>query len=157
MTIKAGDRLLIDTNVLMSATDTSRDEHADALRLIGEAGPQGIHLIASRQVLREYLVVATRPLEQNGLGLSSRFALDNVARISRHIALVEETKEVTGALQRLVDKHSLSGKRIHDANLVATMEIHGIGTLITENPRDFKAFDAIQIVDTAQAAAALTG
>src|SRR5699024_4874745 len=140
MTIRAGDRLLVDTNVLLGATDQSHDQHADALRLIGETRQRGVHLIASGQVLREYLVVATRPQEQNGLGLTPRFALDNVAQFSRRIALVDETTNIARALQQLVDRFSLSGKRIHDANLVATMEVHGIALLITENERDFQAF-----------------
>ena len=65
----AGDILFVDTNVLLTATDESRPQHRDAGRLFGESGLHGLHLAASGQILREYLVVATRPPDTNGLGL----------------------------------------------------------------------------------------
>ena len=40
--------------------------------LLGESSLHGWHLAASGQILREYLVVATRPLDANGLGLHVR-------------------------------------------------------------------------------------
>lgn len=155
MKISAGDRVFVDTNVLLCATDTDREQQADAHFLLGHAGRSGIHLLISGQIVREYLVVATRPSEQNGLGLSPRHALENIERITHHIALVEETIEVAKALQRLVKQSALRGKRIHDANLVASMQCHGIATLITENLRDFRAFESIQTLDCAQAVATL--
>ena len=58
----AGDILFVDTNVLLTTTDESRPQHGDAGRLLNEPGHHGLHLTASGRSLREYLVVATRPL-----------------------------------------------------------------------------------------------
>jgi hypothetical protein len=33
------------------------------------------------------------------------------------------------------------GQQVHDANLVATMLVHGIGTVVTMNPADFARFE----------------
>ncbi len=50
-----GDVLFLDTNVLLTATDSSRPEHRDAMRLLNEAGGRGLHLAVSGQIFREYL------------------------------------------------------------------------------------------------------
>ena len=148
----AGDILFVDTNVLLTATDESRPHHRDARRLLGESGFSGLHLAASGQVLREYLVVATRPLDANGLGLPVRDATANVSEFLRCIQLYDETEEVAGRLRQLGLTYGLHGKRLHDANIVATMSTHGIRALITENPGDFALFDEIDLVTVADAA-----
>jgi predicted nucleic acid-binding protein len=48
----------------------------------------------------------------------------------------------------LLRAHPVTGKRIHDANLVATAVAHGLPKIATLNPRDFEAFDdAVSLVD----------
>ena len=37
-------------------------------------------------------------------------------------------------------------KRLHDADIVATMSTHGIHVLVTQNPDDFAPFDEIELV-----------
>lgn len=61
--------VVLDTNVLLSATAPLRPLHRAALVVLNEWPNQGIVLSVSSQVLREYLVVATRPVQANGLGL----------------------------------------------------------------------------------------
>jgi predicted nucleic acid-binding protein len=34
-----------------------------------------------------------------------------------------------------------SGRQVHDANVVATVLVHGIGTVVTMNLEDFARFD----------------
>ena len=145
MTIEVGEVVFVDTNVLLCATDRSREHHEEARRLIREAGPSGYHLALSGQIIREYLVVATRPVADNGLGLSTPEALHNVDQFSRPpTVFCDEPESVTARLRKLTAAHDLKGKRIHDANVVATMLVHGIRRLITENTRDFDVFDEIE-------------
>jgi predicted nucleic acid-binding protein len=70
--------VLVDTNVLLSATAPFRPLHRAALVVLNDWPNQGIALAASTQVFREYLVVATRPLEVNDLGLGVKDALANI-------------------------------------------------------------------------------
>ena len=145
MTIEAGEVVFADTNVLLCATDRSREHHEEARRLIRGAGPSGYHLALSGQVIREYLVVATRPVADNGLGLSTPEALHNVDQFSRPpTVFCDQPESVSVRLRELTAAHGLRGKRIHDANVVATMLVHGIRRLITENTRDFAVFDEIE-------------
>ncbi len=141
-----GEVLFVDTNVLLSATDESRPQHRDACRLIVESGARGRHLAASGQILREYLVVATRPVEMNGLGLAVADAIANLHQFLRHLHSYDETEAVARRLRDLALDHGLRGKRIHDANVAATMATHGIRTLVTENADDFSTFDEIETV-----------
>ena len=75
MKIERGTKVLVDTNVLLEATDEGRRLHAQALGLFRNASDDGVDLFLGTQVLREYLVVATRPVENNGLGMTTDLAL----------------------------------------------------------------------------------
>ncbi len=151
MAIKAGELLFVDTNVLLTATDQSRPYHRQAQRVLGLANRAGFHLGVSGQVLREYLVVATRPIEVNGLGLGVDDALSNVDEFRGRLVFYEETEAVANRLRQLVRKHAVTGKRIHDANVVATMLTQGVSRLITENSADFASFPEIGTVRLADA------
>jgi predicted nucleic acid-binding protein len=62
----ADDILFVDTNVLLTATDESRLLHSEALNLLSGITNRNKRPAANGQVIREYLVVATRPIENNG-------------------------------------------------------------------------------------------
>lgn len=48
---------------------------------------------------------------------------------------------------KLCEKHGITRQRYFDAQLVATMVAHGVGTLLTENARDFRDITEIQAID----------
>ena len=142
----ADDILFVDTNVLLIATDESRQFHSEALKLLSGTIGLDKRLATSGQVVREYLVVATRPIESNGLGLSAAEAEANVNKFLSRLELYDETEAVSKRLRQLVTAHNLHGKRLHDANIVATMVVHGIRTLLTQNAADFAPFNDITIL-----------
>ena len=94
----------------------------------------------SGQILREYLVVATRPAENNGLGLSAADAVSNVRAFRGRTTLLAEGGRVAGRLLRLLDDTACGGRQIHDAHVVATMIVHDIGAVVTMNVDDFARF-----------------
>lgn len=140
------ERVFVDTNVLLAATDRSRARHADSLAFLEDAAGGRTRLFASGQVVREYLVVATRPVARNGLGMVPSVACTNVAVFRRVVRILDEVESVAARLVMLVEAHQLQGTRIHDASLVATMDAHGLTHLKTWNPRDFRAFPHIRLV-----------
>jgi len=135
------DRVMLDTNVLLAATDEGRAEHRDALTVLNDwaAGPTDLCL--SGQVVREYLSVATRPSGRNGLGLTLPDALGNVRAIRARTTLLAEDSTVADRLLGLLADVECRGKQVHDANLVATMLVHGVGTVVTMNLADFARFE----------------
>ena len=127
--------LFVDTNVLLTATTPSRPLHQKALALFTTPRRQ---LCTSGQILREYLVVATRPLKQNGLGLRPHDALANVDAFARRMRFLDEKRSVFRRLETLLAEIPCHGKQIHDANVVATALAHGLETVVTENDQDFR-------------------
>lgn len=134
------DHVMVDTNVLIAATDEGREEHRDALTVLNDWPAGDTTLCISGQILREYLVVATRPVDRNGLGLKPPDALGNVGAIRERTTLLAEGAKVTERLLRLLADVECGGKQIHDANVIATMVVHGIGTVVTMNVDDFARF-----------------
>ncbi len=83
------------------------------------------------------------------------FVDTNVNTFLRRLAFYDETVAVAQRLRELILAHDLSGKRIHDANLAATMLEHGMSTLITQNPADFAPFSEIETLSAGDALAGL--
>jgi predicted nucleic acid-binding protein len=139
-----GEIFFIDTNVLLTATDDTRKYHLEVKKLFKSVIQAGFHLAFCRQVIREYLVVATRPVDVNGFGLRSGDAVHNIMEFQKLVVTYDEKKTTAESLKHLVVKYQLKGKRIHDANIVATMKTHGIRYLMTDNSADFKCFEDIE-------------
>ena len=136
----APDRVMLDTNVLLAATDEGRAEHHGALTVLNDWAAGHTDLCTSGQILREYLAVATRAAEMNGLGLSLPDALGNVRAIRERTTLLAEDAKVADRLLGLLTDVECRGKQVHDANLIATMLVHGIGAVVTMNLEDFTRF-----------------
>jgi len=132
---------MLDTNVLLAATDEGRAEHRDALTVVNDWAAKRTDLCTSGQILREYLAVATRPVEKNGLGLHLADAVGNVRAIRKRTTLLSEDSKVADRLLGLLTDVDCRGKQVHDANLVATMLVHGLGAIVTMNLEDFARFE----------------
>ncbi|HMW14279.1 MAG TPA: PIN domain-containing protein [Pseudomonadales bacterium] len=141
-----GDGLFVDTNVLVYANVAEAPFHQAALDAISQASDRGCRLWISRQVIREYLVVMTRP--QTFASLSRELVLDQVRAFGGHFNIADDSADVTHHLLALLAVHPVGGKRIHDANIVATMLAWNIPKLLTQNVEDFACFNEIVHVDS---------
>jgi predicted nucleic acid-binding protein len=139
--VTAPERVMLDTNVLIAATDESRAEHRDALTVVNDWVTGRTELCTSGQILREYLTVATRPMEKNGLGLNLPDALGNVHAIRARTTLLAEDAKVADRLLSLLADVACGGKQVHDANVVATMLVYGVRAVVTMNMEDFARFE----------------
>jgi predicted nucleic acid-binding protein len=134
-------RVMLDTNVILSATDEGRADHRQAMLIFNNWTGRGTTLYTSGQIMREYLAVATRPADKNGLGLKQADALANVRAFRARTSLLGEDSKVADCLLGLLAETRCAGKQVHDANVVATMLVHGIDSLITINLGDFARFE----------------
>ncbi len=142
--------VFLDTNVLLAATDEGRSTHAGARAILERWPAEGTALYASGQILREYLVVATRPEPDNGLGLALPKALDNLAEFLGRLRFLDEDERVADRLRMLLREVPAAGKQVHDANLVATMLVHGVDTLVTADVSHFRRYgELLRILDLA--------
>ena len=133
------DGLLVDTNVLVYASLRHSPWHAQAIQALHVARQAGAELWVSRQILREYLSVITRP-GMTTLASPAVVAAADVAAFERMFRVADDTNDVTSKLLALVQSVPLGGKQIHDANLVATMQAYGIPRLLTHNSADFTRY-----------------
>ncbi|HRF94974.1 MAG TPA: hypothetical protein PLZ51_07265, partial [Aggregatilineales bacterium] len=116
-------------------------QHTDTRQLVERYKNNGYELWISRQVVREYLVQVTRtgvlavPLTMQQSGQR----IDDIAQVYQ---IADETNDVTQKLKSLIQQFPTAGKQIHDANIVATMLVYGIDTLLTLNMADFQRFSS---------------
>jgi predicted nucleic acid-binding protein len=148
MTMTCGSTLLLDTNVLLAATDESRDSHVFCTELFQLPTQVGVHLVTIGQILREYLLVATRPVSANGLGLHAIEAVRNIRAFRTRTHLLPESVEIHQELIALVETHSLKGKRIHDANVAAAAGYHNVSAIITDNTDDYTGISTVPVLSS---------
>ena len=141
MATTAVDRVLIDTNVLLYASFHLSPWHAPAIQSLHTLLQSGVELWVSRQILREYMAVMTRP-GATTLTSPATVAATHVEAFENMFKVADETNAVTTRLLALVRSVAMGGKQIHDANLVATMQVYGISKLLTNNGADFARFGA---------------
>jgi predicted nucleic acid-binding protein len=128
---------LIDTNVFLAAVDESRPERGNAIQTLEGWPALGVALYTTTQVLREFLVVATRPVAANGLGLALPDAIRDVAEFAEATTVLPETLATWRKLLELVQDIGVTGVRVHDANIAACALVNGIGAVVTGNAADF--------------------
>src|SRR2546425_8763861 len=135
----AGEKVFLDTNVLVFANAAEAPLHQVALRAIETRYEAGVELWTSRQVLREYLVTFSRPQRfMNPRPIAT--VIERVRFFQRRFQVAEDGPHVTERLLALMEQISIGGKQVHDVNIVATMLAHGIGHLLTHNTDDFVRF-----------------
>jgi predicted nucleic acid-binding protein len=136
--------VLADTNILVRGVHRKAAKHREALRAIRMLRDRGDRVCVVPQNLYEFWAVATRPVESNGLGLHPAQAARITSRIEEICAVLRDSPGIYDEWRRLVVAHAVSGKKTHDARLVAAMNVHGITQILTFNVEDFARFPSIQ-------------
>ena len=98
------------------------------------------------QNLIELWAVSTRPVENNGLGLTPTQADRVVARVEGSVFRLPDSDDVYPEWRRLVVTHGVSGKNAHDARLVAAMTVNRITHILTFNVDDFARYTGIDVL-----------
>jgi predicted nucleic acid-binding protein len=139
--------VFVDTNILVYANLTQSPFHKPALSALENFHNSGAELWISRQVLREYLAVMTRPILLTA-SIPTESLIEDVRAFSAALKIAEETSQTTETLLSLLGKFPTAGKQIHDANIVASMLSVGVRSLLTNNAEDFDRFSSeIEILD----------
>jgi len=125
---------------LLAYLYASHLRHQAVVARILQLQAAGYTLLIAPQCLYELYVVATRPTDQNGLGLSPHAADQYIQYLLNVFTLLEDTPSTVQEWRTLCQTYQVSGKRAHDVRLVAWMQKHGVQELLTLNPNDFQAF-----------------
>lgn len=138
---------LVDTNVLLRSVQKSHPMHPAATQSIDLLIRDGEKVPVIPQNLIEFWAVATRPETSNGLGLSVEETAQRIAALKTAFVLLPDTDSIFNQWEHLVARHSVAGKQVYDARLVAAMLVHNLTHLLTFNDGDFKRFSEITVVN----------
>lgn len=137
-----GKTVFLDTNILVRANVAEAPLHTEALAAIKRLRQHGDTLWISRQVLREYTATLTRPQSFTAPRPVATI-IERVRYFEAHFWIADDTSLVTEKLLELLQAIPVGGKQIHDANIVATMQVHSIEHLLTLNTADFVRFEPL--------------
>ena len=145
--------MLVDTNTLLRTLQPLHPQREIARGAIKALTARGHELQFVPQNLMELWVVATRPVAQNGLGMSVPRATSELRRLKSMFALLPDTPATYPVWESLVIRYQVSGKPAHDARLVAAMQVHGLTSVVTFDRTGFSRYAGIEVVHPADAAA----
>jgi predicted nucleic acid-binding protein len=107
----AADRILVDTNVLVYACLRLSPLHGAAIQALHTELLAGTEIWVSRQVLREYLAVLTRP-KTTTLASPAATAAADVSAFQRMFFVADDTADVTSKLVAVVQSVPMGGKQV---------------------------------------------
>jgi predicted nucleic acid-binding protein len=139
-------RILVDTNILGRLSQPGHPMHGTAVRAVEILRDDQHELRMVPQVIYEYWAVATRPADQNGLGLTIEETEASIAAFKVVFPPLRDERGILEPWERLVVAYRVQGKPAHDARLVAAMERHGLSHILTFNAGDFSRL-AVGILD----------
>lgn len=136
--------VLVDTNILLRSVEPLHPQHAIAVGAVSHLLAESTPVYFTLQNIAEFWNVATRPVANNGLGLSIPSTLREVEKIEGLLTLLPDTSAVYAEWKRIIVEHGVSGVKVHDARLIATMKIHGVSRLLTFDVDDFTRYTGIE-------------
>jgi predicted nucleic acid-binding protein len=142
-------KVLLDSNILAWLAQHAHPMHAAARGAVSALQHSGETLHIVPQNLYEFWVVATRPIEVNGLGFTVAEATAELARLQALFPLLSNGPSIYPEWERLVVLHSVTGLPAYDTRLVAAMAVHGLTHLLTSNLADFSRYSSITVLDPA--------
>ena len=135
--------ILLDTNIILRSKQSASLHYQEVTQKLIELVTSGEELCICPQIIYEFYVVATRPIDKNGLGLSTEIASNEIENITKTYTLLEDNKFVYHNWLELVSKHNVIGKTAHDTRIVALMKSYEIQKLYTLNKSDFRRFEPL--------------
>ncbi|MCA0456698.1 MAG: type II toxin-antitoxin system VapC family toxin [Chloroflexi bacterium] len=142
MVTTGANQIFLDTNILVRATVATAPDHQATQRRLENMTTAGDEMWISRQIMREYAAVLTRP-QTFSAPVSSKIVAAQLRTFEEQFHLAEDNATVSANLISLLETIPLGGKQVHDANIVATMMAYGINQLLTYNGADFARFSGL--------------
>jgi predicted nucleic acid-binding protein len=139
-------KYLLDSNVLLRLADSKAAEHAECTEAVTRLAEASHIICVCAQVIIESYVVASRPVDKNGLGFTVAEARQFLADVGASFPCLPEPPDIGKRWTELMMRYTVAGKQAHDARIAALMIAHGITHLLTLNPTDFARYSGITAV-----------
>jgi predicted nucleic acid-binding protein len=142
--------ILADSGILLRLFDPIDSLHATVDAAVRALRARGDKLVYSLQNAAEFWNVCTRPATaRGGLGLDLVETQYRLGMIEKGFTLITEPHGLYSVWRQLVVAHSVLGKQVHDARLVALMQAQSISHILTLNGGDFARYPGIVTIDPA--------
>ncbi|WP_088258715.1 PIN domain nuclease [Fimbriiglobus ruber] len=136
--------ILTDTGILIRLADPADPQHTTVDRAVRAIRGRGDGLAIGAQNAAEFWNVCTRPATaRGGWGLTVAEADRRLKAVETGFPLLPELPTVYPIWRSLLITHSVQGKQVHDARLVALMTAPSITHILTLNAGDFARFPGI--------------
>ena len=136
-----------DTNILLRSAEPAHPTHNQAVNAVKTLLANGDRICLIPQNLIEFWNVATRPIDKNGFGWSPAKTDVEISRLESLLTVLPDSQAIYREWRKVVLANSVLGKQVHDARIVAAMNVHQITKLLTFNTKDFKRFGHITLID----------
>jgi predicted nucleic acid-binding protein len=137
---------LLDTNVLLRLYQPNSPEFSSIRSAVNSLHRANAALYYLSQNIVEFWNVSTRPVAQNGYGLSPAETNEVTKQIEKAFILLPDVEAIHHEWRRLVFAYGISGTKVHDARIVAGMIVHGVRHILTLDRSDFERYTEIVIV-----------
>src|SRR5215203_5576901 len=132
---------LFDTYIFLRLAEKNSSESRVILNAIRKIRTNNKTICYTPQILAEFWNVCTRPVSaRGGFGLSLAQTERKVNLIQKYFEILPDTLQTFTQWRRIVSDYAVSGIQVHDAKLVASMNVHKVEYLVTLNEKDFKRF-----------------
>lgn len=141
------DLVLIDTNILIYAADTTSSFHATASTILERGAGGVIPICISPQVLFEFFSVITNPkrVETAWTAEKAVRAMDKYYR-AKGVGKIYPAPDAPRDVLDLLRTHEVKGRGIFDLHLVVTMLSNGVNRICTYNEKDFSKFSEVEVL-----------
>jgi predicted nucleic acid-binding protein len=139
--------VLLDANVLLRLADPTSAMRSVAATAVSTLRAQGVALHIVPQCVYEFWVVATRPVANNGLGLSLTECMQELVNLKASFSLLNDKPGLFTEWEAIVSVVGCCGKVAHDARYVAAMQTHELSHLLTFNGSDFARYPGLTALD----------
>jgi predicted nucleic acid-binding protein len=140
---------LLDTNILVYATQEDSPQHAQAKSLRDRALTGEISACISPQVLSEFFVTITRAdhrAVQHPISCEQAVAEQRKYCESEHLHLLHPGPQIMERTFWLLAQYPVTGLRFYDMYLVATMLENDVTRVYTYNTRHFAPFAEVEVL-----------
>ncbi len=146
------NKIFLDTNVLVSAIDTTRANHKKAIKLIEKIKKNEYQAFISTQIIGEFYVSLTRSLGGIAAPLSPDEAGKEIEEMlsSEMFTVLPVTEVIIRKSLILSAERGIKEVKFWNVVIIATMLENRISILYTENLKDFKKFTDIIVIKDLQ-------
>lgn len=141
-------KIFIDTNVLVYASllDFEPTKNKEVLNTLNKLRKRKSELFISTQILREFYAVVTNK-KYLKKPLTPKQANEQIKFFITTFDMLPVSDTIFPFLALISEKYNITGQKIHDAAIAATMLANDVNTIYTFNINDFKHIEEIKLLN----------